>query len=57
LLEEGEERHAGNLFDDETGDDEIGVGVLPLGAGIEIERCGPTGRGLVRGGGLEHVWA
>ncbi len=56
LLEEGEERHAGNFFDDETRDDVVGVGVLPLGAGIEIERlAGPLVEDVLGGGGLEHV--
>jgi hypothetical protein len=56
LLEELQEGHAGNFFDDQAGDDEIGVGVLPLGAGIEIERlAGPLVEDLLRGGGLEHV--
>ena len=38
LAEEIEVGLAGDLFDDGAGDDEVGVGVLPLGAGIVVQR-------------------
>ncbi len=38
LGEEIHELFAADFFDDEAGDDVVGVGVLPLRAGIEVER-------------------
>ncbi len=37
VAEEFGEGLAGDLLDDERGEDEVSVGVLPLGAGIEVE--------------------
>ena len=37
LGEEIEVGRAGDFFHDGSGDDEVGVGVLPLGAGLEVE--------------------
>ena len=37
VAEEFGEGLAGDLLDDERGEDEVGVGVLPLGAGVEVE--------------------
>ena len=52
LGEKVHQRFAGNLFHDRAGDDVVGVGVLPLGAGIEVERLlGPRVHDLLRGGG------
>ena len=52
LGEEVEERLAGDDFDDAAGDDVVGVGVLPLRAGLEVEGLfGPGVEDLLRGVG------
>ncbi|MDD1450631.1 hypothetical protein NHF48_005990 [Sphingomonas sp. H160509] len=44
-----------DLFDDQAGDDIACVGILPLCAGLEIERLlGPTVDDLLRRDGLGH---
>ena len=46
---------AADFFDDGAGDDEVGVGVLPLGSGLEVERLfGPGVEDLLRGLGAKH---
>ena len=46
---------AGDLLDDAAGDDEVGVGVLPLGSGLEVERLFSPGiEDLLGGFGDEH---
>ena len=55
LGEKLKERLAGDDLNDAAGDDVVGVRVLPLCAGIEVERLlGPGVEDLLRGGGLEH---
>ena len=45
----------GNFLKNATGDDEVGVGVLPLGSGLEVERLlGPDVQDLLGGGGAAH---
>ena len=55
LLEKLEQRHAAHLFGDDAGDDVVGVAVLPLRAGIEVERdlC-PTVHDVFRGRRQHH---
>ena len=46
---------ASDFFKDAAGDDEVGVGVLPLGAGVEVEGLfGPGVEDLLGGGGAAH---
>ena len=46
---------AGNFLNDAAGDDEVGVGVLPLGAGLKVERLfGPGVEDLLGGSGSAH---
>ncbi len=55
LLDELHERCAAHLLDDGAGDDEVGVAVLPLAAGREVERLlGPPIHNGLRGDRLEH---
>ena len=55
LGEEVEERLAGDDLDDAAGDDVVGVGVLPLGAGLEVERLfGPDVEDVLSDGGLDE---
>ena len=55
LAEKLQERHAGNFLDDDSGDNVIGVAVLPLGSRLEVERdLGPAIHDLFGGDRLQH---
>jgi hypothetical protein len=50
-----QQRFAAGFFYDQSGNDEVGVAVLPLGSGIEIERlAGPEVENFVGVYGLQH---
>ena len=55
LLEEGQERLAGDALDDQPGDDIAGVRILPLRAGLEVERLAcPAVDDHLRGRRVRH---
>ena len=55
LGEQIHERMAGDVLDDLAGQNIVGVRILPLGAGLEVERLfGPGVENVLRGGGGLH---